>query len=220
MDLQPDWEFHLISKYKKLMKKINELIFRILFIIPVMLLFASCEPKAEADFDYSFMGDGYGPQKVEFKNLSEKTNEYFWDFGDGSTSTEKNPSHFYYNAGSYTVKLKATNRANGEIVSKTITLPRHKYTIKCNYDVGDVSIYEVDYKNHKTYYARTIYNAQLNKEYVYTTNRSDTYKVKIYLDDYGKWVKDSFILYGENTKIIIDGQTTISPDMPYKKQDN
>lgn len=214
MDLQPDWEFHLISKYKKLMKKINELIFRILFIIPVMLLFASCEPKAEADFDYSFRDDGYGVGTVDFKNLSEKTNEYFWDFGDGSTSTDKNPSHYYENAGSYIVYLKATNRANGEIVSKTITRPRHKYSIKCNYDVGDVSIYETN-DDWKTYYARTIYNAQLNKEYVYTTDRADATKVKIYLNDYGKWVKDSYYLRGEKTYIIIDGQTTISPDMPY-----
>jgi PKD repeat protein len=31
-----------------------------------------------------------------------------WDFGDGTTSNERNPSHTYKNAGSYTVSLTAT----------------------------------------------------------------------------------------------------------------
>jgi PKD repeat protein len=35
-----------------------------------------------------------------------------WDFGDGATSTEQNPSHIYAAAGNYTVKLTATNSAN------------------------------------------------------------------------------------------------------------
>ncbi|WP_161787140.1 GEVED domain-containing protein [Hymenobacter sp. IS2118] len=35
-----------------------------------------------------------------------------WDFGDGSTSTEQNPSHQYTTAGTYNVTLAATN-ANG-----------------------------------------------------------------------------------------------------------
>ena len=31
-----------------------------------------------------------------------------WDFGDGETSTEENPSHTYSAGGDYTVKLTAT----------------------------------------------------------------------------------------------------------------
>lgn len=34
---------------------------------------------------------------------------YFWDFGDGSTSTEKNPVHTYNNVGKYTARLKVNN---------------------------------------------------------------------------------------------------------------
>ncbi len=34
---------------------------------------------------------------------------YFWDFGDGATSTEQNPSHTYIRKAFYTVKLTVTN---------------------------------------------------------------------------------------------------------------
>ena len=46
---------------------------------------------------------------------------YLWTFGDGSTSTEKNPSHQYNATGTYSVKLTVTNSAG----SNTIT--RQKY---------------------------------------------------------------------------------------------
>ena len=39
---------------------------------------------------------GDAPLQVTFTNLSdEEAEEYFWDFGDGSTSTGKNPVHTY-----------------------------------------------------------------------------------------------------------------------------
>jgi len=34
---------------------------------------------------------------------------YVWDFGDGNTSTEKDPSHSYKSAGTYSVGLKVTD---------------------------------------------------------------------------------------------------------------
>jgi PKD repeat protein len=50
--------------------------------------------------------------QAAFNDLSIGTDSntaYFWDFGDGSTSTQQNPPHTYINAGSYLVKLKVTN---------------------------------------------------------------------------------------------------------------
>ncbi len=41
-----------------------------------------------------------------FINNSNNSATYFWDFGDGQTSTLANPSHLYAAAGNYTVKLK------------------------------------------------------------------------------------------------------------------
>jgi len=37
---------------------------------------------------------------------------WLWDFGDGNTSTDQNPTHTYANSGNYTVRLTASN-ANG-----------------------------------------------------------------------------------------------------------
>jgi PKD repeat protein len=39
--------------------------------------------------------EGYAPLTVQFIDLSENATEINWDFGDGETSTEKNPVHTY-----------------------------------------------------------------------------------------------------------------------------
>ena len=40
-----------------------------------------------------------------FQNLSRYCEDYYWDFGDGNSSTEENPEYFYSNSGSYLVRL-------------------------------------------------------------------------------------------------------------------
>lgn len=46
---------------------------------------------------------------VWFNNLSVGGAYWFWDFGDGTYSTEQNPVHVYMNGGSYTVTLISTS---------------------------------------------------------------------------------------------------------------
>ncbi len=57
---------------------------------------------------------------VTFINTSISANLYFWDFGDGTTSTEKNPVHIYSSVGNFNVKLKAENKCR--ISEKTVTV--------------------------------------------------------------------------------------------------
>ena len=52
---------------------------------------------------------GYLPLTVAFTDESFNANEFLWDFGDGNTSTEVNPTHTYTTAGSYTVNLTVRN---------------------------------------------------------------------------------------------------------------
>lgn len=49
------------------------------------------------------------PLPVNFSNASIGASTYFWDFGDGSSSSLANPLHTYTQPGNYTVKLIATN---------------------------------------------------------------------------------------------------------------
>ncbi len=42
---------------------------------------------------------GCSPLEVDFTNASMGTDAYYWDFGDGSTSTNTNPSHTFVNNG-------------------------------------------------------------------------------------------------------------------------
>lgn len=53
------------------------------------------------------------PSTVGFNNTSSGTGilSYLWNFGDGVTATQPNPSHVYTNAGSYTVTLITQNDA-------------------------------------------------------------------------------------------------------------
>jgi PKD repeat protein len=49
-------------------------------------------------------------------------NSWNWSFGDGTTSTQANPSHTYSTAGTYTVKLKVCNTFGCDSIAKSITV--------------------------------------------------------------------------------------------------
>lgn len=51
--------------------------------------------------------------EVQFQYVSTGANSYLWDFGDGNTSTEENPTYSYSDGGSYNVTLTITS-ADGE----------------------------------------------------------------------------------------------------------
>jgi PKD repeat protein len=73
-----------------------------------------------ADFT-SDITDGMAPLTVRFKDTTiGKPDSYLWDFGDGQTSTEQNPTHEYKKSGLYTVTLKVTF-PSGVISSKKVT---------------------------------------------------------------------------------------------------
>lgn len=60
--------------------------------------------------DTRFSSDYYeacAPMVVFFTNETEYATEYLWDFGDGNTSTEREPVHTYEQPGTYHVKLTA-----------------------------------------------------------------------------------------------------------------
>jgi PKD repeat protein len=46
-----------------------------------------------------------------------------WDFGDGNSSTQQNPTHVYAAAGSYQVRLTATNLLGSSVATQFVTVP-------------------------------------------------------------------------------------------------
>jgi len=61
-----------------------------------------------ANFSYVFYDDAELGHRVTFTDESftlDAITSWFWDFGDGATSTEQNPEHIYDHAGVYDVTL-------------------------------------------------------------------------------------------------------------------
>ena len=59
---------------------------------------------------------------VEFTDNSSGADSVSWDFGDGETSTERNPTHTYYSNGDFTVIFTGTNQYGSSSTTKIVTI--------------------------------------------------------------------------------------------------
>jgi PKD repeat protein len=76
-----------------------------------LLIWKPWQKNLAADFNAAFTADTTeceAPCKVNFKNTSKNASTYEWNFGDGSVSSETNPSHTFNRGGTYKVKLVAS----------------------------------------------------------------------------------------------------------------
>ena len=71
---------------------------------------------------------------VSFSSAGSGATSYVWDFGDGNTSTQNNPSHTYTTSGIFTVTLTGT--LNGCTNTSQLTI-----------NVGGVDILDYDLEN-------------------------------------------------------------------------
>jgi glucose/arabinose dehydrogenase len=89
---------------------------------------ANQPPTAQASAD---VASGPAPLTANFSSIGSSDPEgqpitYSWDFGDGSTSTQANPSHTYNNRGRYTVRLTTsdgTNNTPSNVLTITVGSP-------------------------------------------------------------------------------------------------
>jgi PKD repeat protein len=73
-------------------------------------------PSANFTQNKTFSCDGI----VSFTDLSsDGPNFWSWNFGDGNTSSQKNPTHQYTTNGSYTVSLQVSNNFGNNSISKS-----------------------------------------------------------------------------------------------------
>jgi gliding motility-associated-like protein len=71
-----------------------------------------------ASFD--FVAPGCSPLTVTFNNTSQYATSYRWEFPDGSMSTEANPTHTFFDAGSQLVRLYAFGPGGQDDTSQEI----------------------------------------------------------------------------------------------------
>jgi PKD repeat protein len=79
--------------------------------------YAACGKNPVADFSAS-PTSGTAPLKVKFTDQStENPATWQWDFGDGQTSIDQNPTHTYVTDDTYTVKLTVKNKTGSDSVT-------------------------------------------------------------------------------------------------------
>ena len=103
------------------MKKLKFTFFTMILFSIVLI---SCEkdaPNPVASFILDKTSSQIG-ETIYFVNTSENASNYFWDFGDGNTSTDENPTYSYSSDGTFTITLTATGEGGEKSVSKTIEI--------------------------------------------------------------------------------------------------
>ena len=79
-------------------------------------------PVLTVDFNYSPAVPETG-QAIQFQDLSSgNPSSWSWNFGDGTTSSLKNPTHAYASPGNYTVTLQVSNAYYTKSLAKNITV--------------------------------------------------------------------------------------------------
>jgi hypothetical protein len=100
----------LILTNKNIMKKTPHLS-GCIFLVLMIFILSSCS-KEEIRPTFPISADIFhsiNDKQVAFTALTHSAVSWLWDFGDGETSSEKNPVHVYANGGYYKVVLTAAD---------------------------------------------------------------------------------------------------------------
>ncbi len=157
-----------------------------LLLIATMVFVVSCkddtppEPTVKAAFKYSPENPVAG-DLITFTNSSNGGTAFAWDFGDGTNSTDKNPTHVYTKSGKYTVVLKVDNK-DDQAYSKEIEVADALPVFTYSPDPIQVGI--------EVTFTATIYNPDnATVEYTWTFDPNNV--VSDDLDDTGSAKKDA-----------------------------
>ncbi len=147
----------------------------------------------------------FSRKPVHFLDYSSgEPDSWYWDFGDGSTSMEQNPSHTYMKTGKYTVKLVVGKDGEKDSLVKEeyiVVRERLNAAIQANKTLGEVP-FTVEFKDMSTGekqnwfwdFGDSTTSDQQNP--IHTYNESGTYTVRLIVtDDYGAdtLVKEDYI---------------------------
>ncbi len=112
-----------------------------------------------ADYTYDLLSD-CGGQVAFFAEIVNSATSYLWDFGDGNTSIDNNPTYIYQTPGDYLVSLTVENLSSSATVTKLISItetiaPRSACLVGSNdltptYDITRVVLNTIDNPNPNT----------------------------------------------------------------------
>ncbi|TVL96272.1 MAG: hypothetical protein CV087_23830 [Candidatus Brocadia sp. WS118] len=132
-----------------------KLVFATIFAICFFLLVNCGEdlsPSGLSTLSASFVMDKTSAmigEEIQFTNHSEHATSYKWDFGDGNSSTEVNPTHAYLSAATFTITLTAIGEGGSGSATDSITieppLPSASFVMdKTSAIIGE----EIQFTNH------------------------------------------------------------------------
>lgn len=98
--------------------------------------YAERDTLCQANFTYEVYELLGKPSVISFKDISEgNPTVYTWEFGDGTTSNQKDPIHYFPENGSYIVKLSIYNDFTSDDVSQTIVIEVPEITMNIQYEL-------------------------------------------------------------------------------------
>jgi PKD repeat protein len=77
------------------------------------------EPFASFSMDKTHAGIG---EIISFNNSSQNAVSYEWDFGDGHSSSDKNPAHSYSGTGEFTITLTANGEGGSDKATESMLI--------------------------------------------------------------------------------------------------
>lgn len=92
--------------------KTTSLLFTTLLVF--IIFFSACKKPEPSEPCFTFERPDSLLRELQFSNCSKNAISYAWDFGDGQTSIEENPTHVYAEEGNYTITLKTKNEEGEE----------------------------------------------------------------------------------------------------------
>lgn len=103
-------------------------------LVSPVLTITNTDSLPAAAFDYGTVGAA-----VNFSNMTPNGTSYAWDFGDGNTSTDENPTNLYTTNAQFVVSLTVTNDCGSTTVTDTILISQ--VGIEDNLLAAKVSVY-------------------------------------------------------------------------------
>ena len=102
--------------------KTLRLLFSQILIISVFFL-SNCSKEEELSVSFTMdKTNAEVGETITFTNTSQYATSYEWDFGDGNSSTEENPTHSYSSTGVFSITLTANGEGGSGTAAKSVTI--------------------------------------------------------------------------------------------------